>query len=221
MISEKQKKKILSTVNKYWRSVGHWWVDTQGVVHGTGLLNPRPRMKFPDGRLPVKFGDVKGDLNLSDMGLTTLEGAPDTVTGWLYLGQNLITSLAHAPRKVGMLSMGHMPELVSLEGSPQEIDIGLQLHSAPKLSSLDGLPSTPGSINSLTIPYVANMPLLKTLVAQKIHIIEEQGIYTILQEVQPLNQILNDSTWVGKGKAGALNCALALKKAGYVDNAKW
>lgn len=196
-------------------------MDTQGVVHGTGLLNPRNNVTFPDGRLPVKFGDVKGDLNLQNMGLTTLEGAPDTVTGWLFLEGNLITSLAHAPRKVGMLMLNHMPKLVSLEGSPQEIDLALQLYTAPKLSSLEGLPSEPGSIKNLTIPYVAKMPLLKTLVAQKISIRKSEGGYSTLEEVQPLTSILNDPAWVGKGKAGALNCALALKKAGYVDNARW
>lgn len=220
-ITDKQRKKIESTVRKYWTSAGHFWVDDQGLVHLTGLLNPKPKVEFPDGRLPVKFGHVKGDLNLKNMGLTTLEGAPETVTGWFFLEGNLLTTLEHAPQQVGVLSLNFMPKLQTLHGCPQ-VRLTLQMSRAPNLVSLEGLPTEPHSINEIILPYKPDLPLLRCLVAKKISLKSvEGGGYSHLTEVQPITSILNDPAWVGKGKAGALNCSLALKKAGYEGNAKW
>lgn len=222
MITDKQRKKIESTVRKYWTSAGRFWVDEQGLVHLTGLLNPKPRVKFPDGRLPVKFGHVKGDLNLQHMGLTTLEGAPETVSGWLYLEGNPLTTLDHAPRQVGVLSLNFMPLLQTFQGLSLEGKTRLvSLMRAPKLMSLEGLPTEPHSIEELILPYKPDLPLLRTLVANKINLKSDEGGYSHLADVQPITSILNDPKWVGKGKAGALHCSLALKEAGLGAHAKW
>lgn len=220
MITDKQRKKIESTVRKYWTSAGRFWVDDQGLVHLTGLLNPKPKAKFPDGRMPVKFGHVKGDLNLQNMGLTTLEGAPETVSGWLFLEGNPLTTLEHAPQQVGVLSMNFMPKLQTLHGCPQVI-LMLQMSRAPNLVSLEGLPPEPHSINEIILPYKPDLPLLRCLVAKKISLKSVEGGYSHLADVQPITSILNDPKWVGKGKAGALHCSLALKEAGLGAHAKW
>jgi len=59
-------------------------------------------MKFKD----TKYGDLtgqtyKGDINVTNMKLTTLEGAPQTVGGYFYCSNNKLTSLEGAPQKVG------------------------------------------------------------------------------------------------------------------------
>jgi hypothetical protein len=219
MLTDKQKQKILNTVNKYWRTAGHVWVDDQGFVNVTGLLNPKAQ-KPPGGKLPVKFGVIKGDLNLKNMGLTTLEGCGSSVSGWLYLEGNPLTTLEHAPSQVRVLMLDHMSELKSLHGCPSDVKI-FMLRRAPNLESLEGLPTTPGHMDELVLPYHENLPLLRTLVAHKISIRKQGWGYSTLEPVQPLTDILNDPQWVGKGKSGMLNCAMALKKAGYTGNAAW
>lgn len=220
-ITEKQKKKTEAAVRKHFTGAGHWWVDAEGFVNVTGLLTAKPSAAPADGRLPVKFGEVKGDLNLRHMGLTTLEGCPSRVSGWLYLEGNPITSLAHAPREVGKLVLFDNKELQSLEGCPQRITRGFQMWHSPQLKSLQGLPTEPGIIEELDITYDEHLHLLSALVANKIVLRTPGGGYNYLSVQQPVTDIMNNPQWVGKGKVGALNCALALKKAGFGGNAGW
>lgn len=214
MISDKQKKHIELQVKKYWHSAGNWWVDDQGMVQVKGIFRSKEK-HVPRGELPVQFGEVVGDLNLGNMGLVTLKGAPKKVTGWLFLSENPLKNLLHAPQHVRTLIMFNMTELQELTGCPSQLhDISIQ--NAPKLKSLAGLNESPHSINSVTLADCdPDLPLLRTLVSG--HVTIEKN----WRQNMEIMQILNDERWMGKGKSHALNCALALKQAGFGNNASW
>lgn len=77
--------------------------------------------EFPDDKFPISFGIVTGDFNVSSLGLTSLEGCPETVGGTCYIASNKIKDLRGGPKKVNELYMTDLPLLESLEGFPEEI----------------------------------------------------------------------------------------------------
>jgi len=79
-------------------------------------------MKFKD----TKYGNLsgqtcKGDIDVSDLGLTFLEGAPKNVTGYFNCSYNSkLTSLEGAPKSVsGYFSCTNNISLKSLKGAPK------------------------------------------------------------------------------------------------------
>jgi hypothetical protein len=214
MISDKKRKQIESQVRKYWRTVGNWWVDDEGLVQVKGMFRSLEK-PVPDGELPVQFGEVVGDLNLGNMGLITLKGAPKKVTGWLYVSSNPLTNLQHAPDHVHYLVMFDMKNLQDLTGAPTHINT-LSVTHAPKLTSLKGLNETPHSVKKIELfDCDPNLPLLRTLVADSVY------IGSPYKPLFQLNHILNDYRWIGKGKSHMLLCSNELKQAGYKENAAW
>ena len=107
----------------------------------------------------INFGKIEGDFICTNMGLTSLEGAPLEVTGFFncssnkltslegspkkvrdfICAQNLLTSLKGSPKEVGGSYNCSQNELISLEGSPKEINGGFCC-SNNKLTSLEGSP---------------------------------------------------------------------------------
>ena len=113
-------------------------------------------MKFRD----TKYGDLTkqdyaGDIDVSGLGLTSLEGAPIRVYGNFICSNNKLTSLKHAPILVELTfdCCGNL--LTSLEGGPVE---GIQENYAcinNQLTTLKGAPEKVGggfycSSNKLT-----------------------------------------------------------------------
>jgi hypothetical protein len=85
----------------------------------------------------------KGDLNCSDMNLTSLKGAPREVDGYFRCARNNLTSLEDAPEKMKVRFSCIKNRLTSLEGVNniiKEIDGGSFLaHSNPIKSHVLGL----------------------------------------------------------------------------------
>jgi len=82
-------------------------------------------VKFKD----TKYGDLtgqtyKGDIYVSNLGLTSLEGAPKSVKGYFYCYDN--------------------PKLTSLKGAPKNVGGGFYCHHNSKLMSLEGAPKSVG-----------------------------------------------------------------------------
>jgi len=95
-------------------------------------------MKFKD----TKYGDLTGqnydgDIDVSDMKLTSLKGAPQTITGSFDCSNNNLTSLAGAPQTVHGDFICYYNNLTSLEGAPQRVE-GYFNCSYNKLTSLEG-----------------------------------------------------------------------------------
>ena len=89
----------------------------------------------------VDFGKITGDFDCSDLGLTSLKGAPQEVGGYFDCSYNQLTSLEGAPQEVGGDFRCYYNHLISLEGAPQTIGGDFSC-SNNKLTSLKGAPQT-------------------------------------------------------------------------------
>lgn len=119
-------------------------------ISGQATINPETGVVDVDGpqvnyigkaytQLPVQFGRVTGDFDLSYSKLTSLKGCPSCVGGNFYFAHSPITSLEFAPAYVGK--------------DFNCIDVNI--------SSLSGAPETVEGIFS--VEYKHNLPLLRLL----------------------------------------------------------
>lgn len=170
----------------------------------------------------TKKFSVNGHVALRSYPIPTQEGHRmlpcefDIVTGEFSIAERGLTHLAGSPREVGKFLAGFNP-IKNLEGGPEVVHRTYSLRGCEKLSSLVGLAST---ITGLFIcPYSYELPMLRALVAPTIHLELDMGGWEQVSHKREVETILNKYT--GQGKSGALNCALELKDAGYVENARW
>ena len=91
----------------------------------------------------INFGKITGEFSCSELGLTSLKGAPTEVGETFYCYGNQLTSLEGAPQKVGGSFWCYRNQLTSLKGAPQEVG-GDFWCSNNKLTSLEGAPQTVG-----------------------------------------------------------------------------
>lgn len=96
----------------------------------------------------VKFGEVYGDFEIGDLGLSSLEGAPEKVGGSFRIYSNSkLTSLKGGPSEVGESFLCLGSNLYSLEGSPLKVDGDFYIRPLP--ASLIGAPLKIGGKFSL------------------------------------------------------------------------
>ena len=107
-------------------------------------------MKFKD----TGYGDLSGrvyngNINVSLMNLTSLEGAPEIVNGSFYCYKNNLTSLKGAPKEVyGNFNCSHN-ELKNLEYSPEIVNGDFDCSYNANLKSLEYAPKKPYSFKGL------------------------------------------------------------------------
>jgi hypothetical protein len=91
-------------------------------------------------RLPIKFGNIKGDFYCSNNRLTSLVGGPSKVGGSFYCYNNRLTSLVGGPSEVGGGFYCHNNSLTSLEGGPSKVGGGFSCsYNLIKLERPEGL----------------------------------------------------------------------------------
>ena len=66
----------------------------------------------------IDFGRISGDVDCSDLGLTSLKGSPSLVDGDFDCSNNKLTSLKDAPMKVGGNFYSSNNPLTSSKGRP-------------------------------------------------------------------------------------------------------
>ena len=111
-----------------------------------GSLSARKLKKYikPNkGGFTINFGKVTGDFSCSDLGLTSLKGAPQEVGGNFDCSYNQLTSLEGAPQEVGGNFDCSYNQLTSLEGALQEVGGDFRCYYN-HLISLEGAPQTIG-----------------------------------------------------------------------------
>ena len=111
-----------------------------------GTLDGRELIYFisEDGDgFTINFGKITGNFKCSELGLTSLKGAPIEVGGGFSCSWNEITSLEGAPTEVGGDFYCNSNHLISLKGVPQEVKGSFDCHSN-RLTSLEGVPKTVG-----------------------------------------------------------------------------
>ena len=137
IIKEKRKQVLLSQF-KLNPETGRYDCD-EGLGHS--ILN-NFISEDKDGFI-INFGRVIGNFDCSNLGLTSLEGAPREVEGDFDCYRNNFASLKGAPQKVGGRFNCSWNKLTSLEGAPQTIG-GSFYCDNNKLTSLEGAPQTIG-----------------------------------------------------------------------------
>lgn len=178
-------------------------IDVDGSVY----------LKRQVSRLPVSFSNVSNSFVCAGSKLKTLAGAPSHVGGVFDCSMNALTSLDHAPEYVGRDFHCGRNKLTNLKGAPAEVGVDFNCNRNP-LVSLEGAPNVIPAW--FVVSYSPDLPLLRTLVAK-------QGVWLDwgLEPHSEVEDILRDPEFKGKGKQGAIKCALALIKAGYKENARW
>ena len=143
--------------------------------------------------------------------LTTLTHAPKKVGKWFGCDNNRLTDLQGAPQVVGHSFSCKHNLLMSLQGGPTQVGGGYDCRYNPKLKSLDGLP-IPHMGDNLYCDYKKDLPLLRLLNFPKHKVIlikAPKKMWVILEK------------YMGSGRSGAIKCAAELIRAGYKENAKW
>lgn len=108
--------------------------------------------KNPLGFRGVNFGKISGSFVIQNAGLTSLQGAPQTVAGNFDCSSNNLTTLQGAPRQVGWsFGCSRNPDLRSLWGAPEEVGGNFNCQGTG-ITSLDGCPRKFKSINLQNTP---------------------------------------------------------------------
>lgn len=194
----------------------------------TGLVSVEGdiRLTSPKTTLPVQFDTVTGSFECGSRGLTSLEGAPREVGGSFHASRNALTSLVGGPVYVGNNYFCEYNKLTNLQGCAQTVGRNLECFNNP-IQSLMGavtvgrdlvcvntpltdLSYLPDVNHKFWITYRRDLHLLKCVIMKGLLLSEApDSVSDIVKK------------YVGKGKTHMLNCALELKQAGYVENAKW
>ena len=227
---------ILQLLKKNFRYAGPVDIDNEGVVSlERSITNLNYSFCNIEGkqiyRLPLVFGEVKGNFDVRRSGLRTLEGCPHTVGGNFTCGRNPIKSLRGGPKKVDKDYYADLcPSLRSIDGAPEIINNEFSVYNSgilnfvggphkigfldaiecSKLYSLDGLAE---EIINMAVSYRQRLPLLRLLKAKKLKFVPATTISNQVYEImQP---------YIGQGEAGAFACGAELASAGFKENARW
>lgn len=90
--------------------------------------------------LPLRFGKVSGNFNISENNITSLEGSPSTVGGNFDCSDNKLTSLEGSPSTIGGRFDCSDNYLITLEGAPSIINKSFNCRNN-YLTTLKGAPT--------------------------------------------------------------------------------
>lgn len=141
-------------------------------------------------KLPIKFNTVSAYFSVAKSKIESLEGCPSTVRGNFLCFETNIENLIGGPEEVGGYYDCRNTLITSLDGIPKKI------------------------IGQLILPYHTHLPLLKIMSINMVKNVRLIGSKHAVYVSDIVNKYLH------QGRAGALQCAAELIKAGYKDNAK-
>jgi hypothetical protein len=225
-------------LQQYFTFWGGYGILPDGTVNVKGTCALRESaVKDPLDGFPVKFGTIKGSFIATNVQLISLKNAPREVTLEFHVSDNPLGSLEGSPDVVGgdFFAMNcdldkldcartHVKRdfivtnnlLTNLEGCPK-VDRHIDLRWNDNLESLRGWDFP---CEKMILKYNESLPLVRCLQASEGLAFGPVFTSNNANEKKLLD-ILNNETWRGKGKLGAIPCAAALIKAGYAGNAKW
>jgi hypothetical protein len=175
--------------------LGPYQIDDSGLIHVQGDVEDREI--FPGPHLPVQFGKVDGDFNLGVQDhLKDLQGSPHSVSGEFFVLAKNLTHLTGAPEHVGNRCVMRSNQLRSLEHLPKTAQV-LRINISPTLPLL--------RLTERSYSIVWGFP------------VSVGGTGNPL--LKKATDIINK--YVGTGRAGALQAAAELARAGCKGNARW
>jgi hypothetical protein len=179
----------------YFRVLGTYEIDHEGRINVKGDVNAREDFSGP--HLPVQFGKVEGDCDLEVQDrLQDLQGAPHTVTGEFFVLAKNLTHLTGAPEHVGARCVLRSNQLRSLAHLPKTAQ-ALRINMSPTLPLL--------RLTERSYPIVWGFPASLGGTSNPL--------------LKKATEIMDK--YVGTGRAGALQAAVELIKAGCKENARW
>lgn len=131
--------KLLREIGQPYRRRADGMIVVKGLDLGKDNLQKRGMELLTE--LPDLSGVVvEGDFRCSDNKLTSLKGAPQTVTGFFYCYGNRLDSLDGCPPKVGGDFSCSSNNLKDLTGGPAEVGGSYNCQSCPTMKNLKGAP---------------------------------------------------------------------------------
>jgi len=119
----------MNSSNKYKEGeFGYWWTVTLGNEDIDGT-------------------DYEGNLVVNHQFLTSLYGAPRSVSGGFYCGDNRLTSLKHSPKTIGVSFCCENNEITSLEHCPITVGGNFSCNGNKLTSLADGPDKIGWSLN--------------------------------------------------------------------------
>jgi hypothetical protein len=157
-------------------------------------------------KLPIRFGSISRNFNCQGLGLTSLDGSPDIVSGAFNCSQNNLTSLIGGPKEVENYYFCNNNKLTSLEGMATTIGGSVYCAGNP-LISLNGLNGT----YSVNLEWQINLPLLRLLKYKWPSVRGNASVQIIL------------SKYCGDkfSRSSVLQCQKELIRKGFEGNASW
>ena len=169
------------------------FLKQNGSLNILGNVIRRWGLSMPDGMWPVNFGTIHGDVDMSNCGLTSLEGSPEVVHGSMNIDDNPLTNLV---------------------GLTQQISGQLNI-SGIDFKSLEGLPPD----QSVVVTWYPNMPMLRLLTCKWIELEWFQMRDPADSHPKQVLSILRK--YRRFGKKGMFDCQKELEDAGFEGNARW
>jgi len=130
-----------------------YFIERHGILNEKGEYDFEHTIKLSDfkdskkyvkdGKFTIKFGHITGQFICSNLGLTSFENFPHTITGQLTAANNDFGNLIGIPKAKGYIL--YECGLTSLEGSPKSVDDGFLVSYNKELKSLEGGPKVVGS----------------------------------------------------------------------------
>lgn len=237
---------IILTLRKNFHTSREVKVDPQtGHVDVDGEVDSIASMK----KLPVQFGRVSGDFDISGINLISLRGAPNFVGEDFYCNNNHLHSLQGAPSRVEgdfkcygnkIESLQYGPEwvggqfdcsdnhLMSLLDAPRHVG-GHFICSDNKLETLVGAPDIILRDFMCEGNLLNGLQGLPSQIQGTLWIVYHKHLpllrlctcrkFNIDQAPKAVQKIMN--AHAGTGRAGALKAAAELIRTGYQENARW
>ncbi len=118
---------------------------TVDAYQNVSLKNIPPKFEIFN-KLPIKFGKVYGNFNISAMKLISLDGSPYYVDGNFICTENNLSNLKGSPGEVTKNFVCQINRLESLEGMTPEIGGDFVCYDNPSLKELNSTSNIEGNI---------------------------------------------------------------------------
>ena len=131
----------------------HINADCSLDIHRNIMIKPVDILDVKEGKLPFKFGKIKGTMWLSGLNLRTLENSPSEVTGDFVIYENKLENFIGGPEIVGGDFAANMNlSLKSLDGSPKTVGGKYSILTCMSIKDISGI--SPKIEGDLEIPKI-------------------------------------------------------------------
>lgn len=95
-----RKNEIEGVLREHWILIDDYFLNEDGSINVEGNVKFSENMSFLK-ELPLRFNQVSGDFDCSNLSLLSLKGSPMEVGGTFNCSYNQLSTLEHLPKKAG------------------------------------------------------------------------------------------------------------------------